>query len=360
MNWRVSESVGTWPQRLDAGALPVRKAIDCALQAARGLAAAHERQVVHRDLKPENLFLTKDGIVKSGLRSRRLERSASWKRGDGDRDRRHRPRHGDGNGRLHVAGAGAGRSGRPPLRHLRARGGALRDADRPARIHKDTSVETLNAILKEEPAEFPRTGRSAVTGRVARHCLEKKPEDRFQSARDLVFELEGFSGTSAIVGRRRPPLPRRAGAGGWAAARRPRPHRRLAGGFRLGRASAPAPIPTYRQSRSAGASPPRAASRPTGRPCSTAPAGMTLRRPRSTPSGRILPNRDPSDFPGASSGCLLQGRTGDADRCRIHVPRGDGDTGSRTRLWRHASARTEGVVCADWAPDGERLAALRW
>ena len=54
----------TLRSRLTAGALPQRKAIDYAVQAAHGLAAAHEKGIVHRDLKPENLFVTKDGRVK--------------------------------------------------------------------------------------------------------------------------------------------------------------------------------------------------------------------------------------------------------------------------------------------------------
>src|SRR5438445_9099852 len=58
----------TLRERLGAHAssvpLPQRKAIDYALQIARGLAAAHEKGIVHRDLKPENLFITKDGRVK--------------------------------------------------------------------------------------------------------------------------------------------------------------------------------------------------------------------------------------------------------------------------------------------------------
>src|SRR5262245_60519703 len=54
----------TLRDRLTSGALPVRKAVDCAVQIAHGLAAAHERGIVHRDLKPENVFLTADSRVK--------------------------------------------------------------------------------------------------------------------------------------------------------------------------------------------------------------------------------------------------------------------------------------------------------
>src|SRR6201982_1328487 len=54
----------TLRERLRSGSIPVRKALDYALQIAHGLAAAHEKGIVHRDLKPENLFLTKDGRVK--------------------------------------------------------------------------------------------------------------------------------------------------------------------------------------------------------------------------------------------------------------------------------------------------------
>ena len=54
----------TLRERLKAGPVPARKAIDYAAQAARGLAAAHEKGIVHRDLKPENLFVTRDGRVK--------------------------------------------------------------------------------------------------------------------------------------------------------------------------------------------------------------------------------------------------------------------------------------------------------
>src|SRR6202022_1084886 len=54
----------TLRDRLRAGALPLRKAIEYATQIARGLAAAHDKRIVHRDLKPENIYLTKDGRAK--------------------------------------------------------------------------------------------------------------------------------------------------------------------------------------------------------------------------------------------------------------------------------------------------------
>jgi serine/threonine protein kinase len=50
--------------RLGGGALSPRRAIDYAIQIARGLAAAHEKGVIHRDIKPENIFITNDGRAK--------------------------------------------------------------------------------------------------------------------------------------------------------------------------------------------------------------------------------------------------------------------------------------------------------
>src|SRR5512132_1319260 len=51
----------------------------------------------------------------------------------------------------------------------------------------DTSIETMNAILTQDPQPIPQV--SPLIEQIVRHCLEKEPEERFQSARDLGFQL---------------------------------------------------------------------------------------------------------------------------------------------------------------------------
>src|SRR2546428_656976 len=67
-------------------------------------------------------------------------------------------------------------------------------------FHGDSAVETLNAILKEEPPELTTTNRNIAPAleRVVWHCLEKSPERRFQSATDVAFALESLSGSSGV------------------------------------------------------------------------------------------------------------------------------------------------------------------
>jgi Tol biopolymer transport system component len=65
-------------------------------------------------------------------------------------------------------------------------------------FHGDSAVETMSAILKEDPPEFSETNKAVAPAleRFVHHCLEKSPEERFQSARDLAFDLQALSGTS--------------------------------------------------------------------------------------------------------------------------------------------------------------------
>lgn len=185
--------------RLCNGPLPSRKAIDFALQIGRGLAAAHEKGIVHRDLKPENLFLTNDGRVKIldfGLaKITRPETDSS----------------GDASTQL-ATGAGTvmGTVGymspeqvrgkhADPRSDIFAFGAVLYEMLSGKRaFHADSAAETMSAILKEEPPDLSETNRniSAALERVVRHCLEKNPTERFQTARDVGFSLESLTDTS--------------------------------------------------------------------------------------------------------------------------------------------------------------------
>jgi serine/threonine protein kinase len=189
----------TLRERLNAGAIPVRKAVDYVAQVAHGLAAAHEKGVVHRDLKPENLFLTKDGRVKVldfGLaKLTRPEVLAPA-----------------GEEPVSIAatqtGAILGTMGYMAPEQVRgqnadarsdlfAMGAILHELLTGKRVfHGASYVETLHAILNKEPAAFSASDRELPPGLepIVRHCLEKEPEERFQSARDLAFALESLSG----------------------------------------------------------------------------------------------------------------------------------------------------------------------
>ncbi len=185
--------------RLQQGTLAPARAVDFALQVARGLAAAHERGIVHRDLKPENLFVTRDGHVKIldfGLA--KLETDLAGMGLDGAPTMTRGTTPGSVLGSVGYMSPEQVRG--QPADHrsdIFSLGAILYEMLAGRRAFRgDSAVETLNAILKEEPAELSSSGRliPPALERVVRHCLEKRPEDRFQSARDLVFDLEALSG----------------------------------------------------------------------------------------------------------------------------------------------------------------------
>jgi Tol biopolymer transport system component len=174
---------------LGAGVFALRKSLDCAVQIANGLAAAHDAGVVHRDLKPENILLTRDGHIKIldfGLARMSASRTAAV---------------GAETLTIHTEpGVVMGTVGYMSPEQVRGK-----EADHRSDIFSfgvvlyellsggrafqgETSVETMTAILKQELPELPETVPPGVR-EVVHHCLDKDPGSRFQSARDLSFAL---------------------------------------------------------------------------------------------------------------------------------------------------------------------------
>ena len=200
----------TLRERLRTGPLPVRKAIDYAQQIARGLAAAHDRGIVHRDLKPENIFVTDDGRVKIldfGLAKLHVSE------GPESSDALTQTVHSDPGTVLGTVGYMSPEQvrGKPAdaRSDLFSFGAILYEVLSGKRaFHGESAAETMSAIAKEEPPDLTETNRNVPPAleRIVRHCLEKNPSERFQSARDVAFDLETVSGTSQ-AGVRVQPLP---------------------------------------------------------------------------------------------------------------------------------------------------------
>src|SRR5215469_3456213 len=182
----------TLRERLRQGALPAREATQYALQIARGLAAAHDKGIVHRDLKPENLFITKDGAVKIldfGLAKLKAESVA----GATDTQSPTFIRLTDPGVVLGTVGymspeqvRGEDTDHRSDLFAL----GSILYEMLSGRLAFDgaSAADVMSAILRDEPPELPAVNDAASIQlqRLVRHCLEKKPEKRFQSTNDLA------------------------------------------------------------------------------------------------------------------------------------------------------------------------------
>jgi serine/threonine protein kinase len=204
---------------LDRGPVAQRKTIDHGVQIAHGLAAAHEKGIVHRDLKPENVFITRDGRIKIldfGLA--KLTQSPSVDAEEITLTSSHTAAGVVMGTASYMAPEQVRGDAIDPRTDIFAFGTVLYEMLSGVRaFRRDTGAETMTAVLKEDPAELSNTGRlvSPTLERIVRRCLEKNPEQRFQSARDLSFALSAFSGsetssavraTSATVPRRFPVL----------------------------------------------------------------------------------------------------------------------------------------------------------
>ncbi len=203
---------------LEGGALTQRKTLEYGVQIAHGLAAAHEKGIVHRDLKPENIFITKDGRVKIldfGLA--KLAQNVG-----GDEVTLSGPNTAVGvvmGTASYMAPEQVRGEAANPRTDIFAFGAVLYEMLSGVRAFgRNTAAETMTAVLKDDPPDLttqssdPGRMVSPALERIVRRCLEKSPEQRFQSARDLSFALSALSGTEAssmgraVAARRRMPL----------------------------------------------------------------------------------------------------------------------------------------------------------
>src|SRR5579864_5056421 len=190
----------TLREKLVSGPLPLRRAIEYALGIAEGLAAAHEKGIVHRDLKPENVFVTRDerikvldfGLAKLVRPEENHETEVTL------------------TNRATLPGTVMGTVGYMSPEQVRGEpidprsdifsfGTVLYEMLTGKRAFKrETSAETMIAILRQEPQALNDTGWQGPPElqRILARCLEKNVARRFQSASDLAFAMESLSGTA--------------------------------------------------------------------------------------------------------------------------------------------------------------------
>lgn len=349
--------------RLGAGPIPVRKAIEYAVQVAEGLGAAHDKGIVHRDLKPENLFVMKDGRVKIldfGLARQGIVSGAD------DTSSPTLSRHTEPGTVLGTVGYMSPEQVRGKAADHRSDlfsfGAVLYEMLAGQRAFQgETPADTLTAILTKEPAEIstPNATLSPTLDRIVRRCLEKDPEARFRSAHDLGFALEVLSEPSrvavpalaAVPARRRWLLPV---AGGLVL---------LAGGMLglgVGKSLGRQPLPTFKQLTFRRGSPLSAFFTADGQ--TVVYSATWDGQPPEIFSMRVeSPESRPLGLPPAR----LLSVSSLGELAILLTPPGDASAFSKGTLARvplsggAPRAVLEDVYTADWSPDGHDLAVVR-
>ncbi len=183
----------TLRELITSGSLSMRKAIEIAAQVADGLTKAHEAGITHRDLKPENVMISHDGFVK--ILDFGLAKLASPSGEQPDLAATFAS--------MTHAGEVLGTVGymspeQTEGRHVDFRsdqfsfGLLLYEMVTGKRaFHRSTTVETMVAILREQPDPIVGQNRDAPAPLcwAIERCLAKEPEKRYASTRDLAREL---------------------------------------------------------------------------------------------------------------------------------------------------------------------------
>src|SRR5262249_24139095 len=181
--------------RLSRGPLATKASIELALQLVAGLAAAHARHIVHRALKPENVFVTRDGTLK--ILDFGLAKGAAISPAGLDGVDATMP--------VTMPGIVLGTAGYMAPEQVRGEAADPRSdvfavgailfemATGDRAFHRSSPADTMTAILREHPRDITTHGAPPAIARIVRRCLDKEPDERFQSARDLKFALESIS-----------------------------------------------------------------------------------------------------------------------------------------------------------------------